>query len=828
MSVLPWIIAGLVWPLFLTGPPWPGTWRVLAALTPFLAGLAWLSAQPPGASRPVFIRMAVVCAAACWSAWHVERGLAGRWVEPPLERTVTGQVVSLPERRGERLSFRFQAEASSALGRPLRLEVRWFRAPATHAPAPGERWRLRLRVAPPRDRLNFGTGDTERFWFAERVQALGTVIADDAEWLGPARGTPVERGRAVIRARLARELEGLPGHGLVRALSLGDRSGLSEGLNAAMRATGTGHLLAISGLHVGLVALFGARLGWGLLTLLGWRSHAWPVRRLAPPLGLMLATAYALLAGFGTSPRRALVMVAVVVLALVLRRRVSPWRSWLLALTAVLLIDPLAYLQAGFWLSFGAVGVLLWLFLGRINRSRALPSLLRAQAGLMLAMLPMTLAWFRFSSFSALLVNLLAIPWVSVVTLPLILLSLPLLAGNGGLEGLPLHVAERSAALLERGLVGFHDHFGNLGWHAPAPGSLQLGLFTGGALLCLLPGGLRVRAFGGLLMLPLLLTPVLPERGSVRGAVQLDVLDVGQGQAVLVRTGRRLLLVDTGPGVSGRWSRADQVIRPAVIEHGTAVPTLVLVSHGDSDHAGGLADLRDAWPGVPVTASLGRTSPGIGSCDDRRRWRWDKVTFRVLHPTRWLPYRGNDSSCVLEIEAPGGAVLLPGDIGRQVERRLAASAAPRRVLMPGRQRAVDGAHRGDDPRQAQGYRLVLAPHHGSRTSSSETFLDWARPGLTVFSNAYGNRFGFPAQAVLERYADRRHAVTGTAACGALRFVLHPDGRLESRSARRSRAGFWRFPAAPHCPGSAGGGALTSPNAFRYHAGHSEKNLASKE
>lgn len=813
MSKLFWIVPGLCWTLALPGAPWTGTSLFLLALAlaalgvrPFLKQRRW---------RQWSLSGALLLTAAAWAGWQVETGLAARWDQPPALHTLTGTVISLPERRGERLSFRFAPEAQPAIDGLRQVEVRWFRP--THTPRVGETWQLRLRLAPPRDRLNFGAGDPERHWFAERVDALGSVVGDGASRQGPAQGHPVQRLRERIRDRFAGELAGLPGHGLVLALSLGDRSLLGDALREAMRATGTGHLLAISGLHVGLVALFGTRLARLGLGLLGGGGGA---RRVAPLFGLMLAGAYALLAGFGTSPRRALVMVSVVVIALVLRRRVGPWRSWLIALAAVLAMDPLAPLQAGFWLSFGAVAVLLWLFVGHGAPANPWTSLPRAQAGLMLAMLPMSLTWFRFASISALGANLLAIPFMSAVTLPLVLLGLLTLAIPWPPATIPLHMAAQAAAWLEALLVTVHRLGGDMAWQGPSPPLGVALAATLGALLCLLPGALRLRGFGVLLILPLLWPPQPPQPG----ALHIDVLDVGQGQAVLVRSEAHVLLVDTGPGAEGRWSLAQRVILPAITDAAAGPLDLLLVSHGDSDHAGGLDDLRAALPGVPVIASLGPAptaarqktpiTDAIGLCHDERRWRWRSpgpasgtdIEFRVLHPTRWLPYRGNDSSCVLDIRAPGGAVLLPGDIGHRVERRLASTqAAPR-----------------------AGYRLVVAPHHGSRTSSSGPFLRWARPAHTVFTTGYANRFGFPAAEVLARYGAQALPVVDTASCGALRFVLHADGGLVSDSARAARSGFWRFPPAPHCPGAGAPWSLTSVNAFRYHAGHPEKTSASQE
>jgi competence protein ComEC len=715
----------------------------------------------------------VLLALAAWSGWQVEQGLDQRLGQSYPATPVTGKVVSLPSHRDGLVSFRFRAERGPWGEAPRRLEVRWFDAGVI--PRVGERWQLPLRLAPPRGRLNFEGGDRERYWFAQGVHALGTVKGDGAERLAPARGAILQRWREQIRTRLEFRLGGLDGNGLVRALALGDRGGLGDDLRKAMRISGTGHLLAISGLHVGLVALFAATLARGVLLLAGWRSLRWPARRLAPLVGLAVATGYAGLAGFTTSPRRAVVMLAVFVVLLSLRRRPGPWRAWSVALAIVLLADPMAPLQAGFWLSFGAVAVLIGLFTGRRPRPRGSAAFLRAQGGLMLALFPAGLTWFQSFGLGALPANALAIPGTGFVTLPLVLVSLLLAPFDGALPETATGMAERSAALLEAGLV----------WSAPAldaavvttgsPNRLSLALAFIGAVLCLLPRPLGTWRVGWLLVLPLLLpmAPLMP------GAVQIDVLDVGQGQATLVNTATHRLLVDTGPGMPGTWSRVDEVIRPAFAGAQRVGPHLVLVSHADLDHAGGLWALRRSWPLVPVIGNRRSSATGMPPCHDGRAWTWDGVTFRVLHPSPFLPYRGNDSSCVLEISAAGGAVLMPGDAGHRVERRLPTNGAGR-------------------------YRLLLAPHHGSRSSSSEAFLAWAQPDIAVFSIGHDNRFGFPHPEVTDRYRRRAIATGDTAGCGGMRFVLHADGRLEVRSARRERGAFWRFPAAVNCPPRAPG------------------------
>lgn len=768
MPTLPLMALALASPLLLHTAPPPGTTLTLLLLALVLAVAA--RRRPTLRSAGTLILLAGLACAT------LDHALSLRIVDRDGVHRISGEVVGLPAWRGESLRFDFRAFSGPWGKGERRLEVRWF--DASQVPAPGEYWRFDLALASVRGRLNFQGHDAERFALAQGIHGIGRVRGETAKRLGSEWGTRpafpgFQRLRFLAREHLDAELGGLPGEGLVRALAIGDRGGLSKTLQDDLRGTGTGHLLAISGLHVGLVALFAVVLARGVLALLPWRGRNWPARRFAPLPGLAVATVYAGLAGFGTSPRRALVMVSVVIVALALRRSTGAWRGWWLALVAVLLLDPLAPLSPGFWLSFGAVAVLFLAFLNLRPAPRGLPGLVRAQTVLLPGLLALGIGWFSSASLGAWFVNLVAIPWVSAVTLPLVLVTLVTLPLDGPLPAIAAHMAERSAAGLGEFLHVAHEAVAPLTWTPATPGTATLLLAGVGGLLCLMPGALRLRWLGLALLAPLAFAPpALPP-----GAVRVEALDVGQGQATWIMSATRALLVDPGPGMPGDWSRVAGTVAPALRAQGRHHPDLVLVTHGDLDHAGGLADVRAHWPRVPVTGNWRSAPPGVSPCHDRRAWWWDQIEFRVLHPSPWLPYLGNDSSCVLQIVAPGGRMLLPGDIGHRVEARLA-----RRTSRPG------GAHR-----------LILAPHHGSRSSSSAPFLAWADPDAVVVSVGHGNRFGLPHEDVVARYRERGVAPWTTAACGALRLTLRADGRLEARSARRSRPGPWRYPAGESCP-----------------------------
>ena len=750
---MPGLIAGLLLPHWLPEGSWIG-WPLLA----LIALAVGVSLRP--------------CRGLAWAAfgalltfYSLHSSLQQRIIGADLPVVLEGRVISLVDGEADYLQFIFVVSKGPWGRGSRRLKVSWY--DAEQRPRGGERWRLPLRLRAPWGRVNFHGSDQERYWTGQGIHGLalvagpGTRLAEGSWW-------SLSHWRSRAREKLQQRVQGLPGAGLVPALALADRSGLPETLQLAMSQTGTRHLLAISGLHVGLVGAFAYLSARGLLLLLPLPA-CWPARqRLALWLALPPAALYALMAGLTTSPRRALIMYAVTALALASRRWLGVWRVWTLALGLVLLADPLAPLQSGFWLSFLAVATLLAAFRGRRPVAGRVASLIRAQVAMLLVLSPLSIYWFQELSLHAVWVNLLAIPWVSVITLPLTLATLMLLPLEGPVGDVLAHMAAASGVYLARALE----------WAAAAPGGhFQLSSRGGpatllamlGGVLLLWPSVLGLWRYCWILYLPLCAAP-----GSVdKDALRITLLDLGQGQAALLETHERRLLVDAGPGMPGRWDLVHAAIAPALRAAGGA-PDLIVISHGDLDHAGGLGSLRSLWPDTPVIGNFRQARAGIAPCHDGMGWNWGQIGFQILHPTAYLPYLGNDSSCVLSVRAPGGTMLLPGDITARVEQRLAQLPAVR-------------------------YQLLLAPHHGSNSSSSDALLDWARPVMALAAAGYENRFGFPHETVRKRYQSRGIPLLTTGACGAIALHLSAQGQLRMRSARRQRANWWRQPPAPDCP-----------------------------
>ncbi|MBB2496412.1 DNA internalization-related competence protein ComEC/Rec2 [Aquipseudomonas ullengensis] len=721
-------------------PALPPTWLVLLALP---LGLMLL----PYRSYPLAFFLFACCWAVTSAQWALDDRLPAEldgqtlWLE--------GRVSGLPEQREGVVRFQLEQAVARRQALPDRLRLAWYDGPPLQA---GERWRLAVRLKRPQGLVNPQGFDYEAWLLAQRIGATGTV--KQGERLSPAGG--LSAWRDALRQRLL-AVDAHGRQGALAALVLGDDSGLSVADWRVLQATGTVHLLVISGQHVALLAavLYGLIAGLARLGL-------WPRRLPWLPWACGLAFAgalgYGLLAGFEVPVRRACVMIAVVLLWRLRFRHLGVWQPLLLAWVAVLLVEPLAVLQAGFWLSFGAVAVLALVFAGRLG---AWPWWLvwwRAQWTLALGLLPLFLALGLPISASGPLANLLAVPWVSFLVVPLALLGTALLPVPGVGEGL---------LWLAGGLLEWL--FQLLGWLATLlPAWLPMALpwwawllVTLGCALLLLPAGVALRALGLILLLPLWFTPpTLPPAGQA----EVWQLDVGQGLAVLVRTRSHVLLYDSGPRY-GDFDLGERVVVPSLRYLGIGHVDTMLLSHADNDHAGGALAVQRGLPVAQVLSGEATELPAAlhaQACIDGATWNWDGVRFTTW---RWAgAEEGNASSCVLKVEAAGESLLLTGDIDQAAERGLLAA--------------------GHDLRAD----WLQIPHHGSRSSSSAAFLDAVAPRAALLSRGQNNPFGHPHPLVMQRYAARSIPVHDSVTSGALQIRL---GARQAVRGWREQARFWR-------------------------------------
>ncbi|NQD94259.1 DNA internalization-related competence protein ComEC/Rec2 [Pseudomonas sp. CrR25] len=732
------LVAGLLTLRFL--PALPPVW--LLYLLP-LVGLMLLPFRGYPAAFFLF-GFSWACASAQWALDdRLAPALDGRtlWLQ--------GQVTGLPEVREGVVRFQLERAESRRADLPASLRLAWYGGPAVRA---GETWRLAVRLKRPHGLVNPQSFDYEAWLLAQRIGATGTVKS--GQRLQPASGPGAWRD-AVRQHLLASSAHGR--EGALAALVLGDDSGLSTADWRVLQDTGTVHLLVISGQHIALMAglLYGMVAG---LARLGWWPRSWPWLPWACALAFAGALGYGLLAGFEVPVRRACIMVGLVLLWRWRFRHLGAWLPLLVALALVLLLEPLASLQPGFWLSFGAVGLLILIFRGRLGAWPWWQALGRAQWAMAVGLLPLLLALGLPVSASSPLANLIAVPWVGLAVVPLALLGTLLLPVPGLGEAL-LWLAGGSVELLFRLLAQMAD------W-LPAwlPTALPLWawlLVLLGTLLLLLPAGVPLRGLGGLLLLPLLFAPVpRPEIGEA----EVWVLDVGQGLAVLLRTREHVLLYDAGPRF-GDFDLGERVVVPSLRALGVRQLDMLLISHADSDHAGGAAAVqRGMAVRRVVSGEVAALPPALRAedCASGSAWRWDDVRFSLW---RWAEAGdGNQASCVLLVEAAGERLLLTGDIDSQTERALLDSGQ---------------ALRAD---------WLLAPHHGSRSSSSAAFLQAVMPSAVLISRGQHNSFGHPHPEVLARYQALSAQRYDTVEQGALRVRL---GSFATAQGLREQRRFWR-------------------------------------
>lgn len=737
--------------------PAPG-WLLLL---PPLAALAWRF-RP---ARPALAFALGLAYAGLNAAWSLRFSLEPAVENRPL--ALVGAITELPRVARGRASFVLRLESLGGTAIPrwrqplVRLSGAW---PEAQPPRAGERWRLQARLRAPHAVLNPGGEDGERWLFEQGLRAVGSVLKQPApERLDAASGWTVAAWREDLRGRMAEALAGRSLAPLVVALVLGDDAAVPEAVWDVYRKTGTAHLVAISGSHITLVAGFLFLPAYFL-----WRRSArlclWlPAKVAASSLALGFAFLYSLMAGFGVPVQRALLMLLVLSLALSQRRRLAWSAAYCAALLAVLLLDAKAVLSPGFWLSFGAVAAILWLAEGRA-REEGWRIWLRLQLGLGLALVPLSLLLFQRASVVGPLANLVAVPWFGFVGMPLALsgcLLLPVWPWAG--TGL-LRLAEASLAWLHP-VLATAAAWPGASWALSGVGSLAALAASLGLLWLLAPRGFPARGFGLLLLLPALSAAWRAPEATA--PLRLTVVDVGQGLAALVETRSHVLVFDAGYGEDGGYSAGARQVAPLLRELGYREMDRLVVSHGDADHAGGAAGLLAQMPARAVLSSVPERYAGAEACEAGRSWTWDGVRFDVLHPDS-PEWRGNDGSCVLKVSLGEQAVLLTGDIEAKAERALLA-------------------------RYGTGLRasVLLMPHHGSASSSTPDFLAAVAPAWAIAPVGYGNRFRFPRDQVLARYARHGIPVLRTDRDGAVSIAFSGEGPPSVTRHRELAPRIWR-------------------------------------
>ncbi|WP_018609222.1 DNA internalization-related competence protein ComEC/Rec2 [Uliginosibacterium gangwonense] len=706
--------------------------------------------------------------------WRAQIRLAERLdsVREMQEFELAGRIDDLPQHfdQGERFFF---IPIKAPAGIPEKIQVSWYRQGKTRlaalpAPRAGEVWRFALRLRQPHGNLNPHGFDYEAWAFERDIGAIGVVCPSAANTRlseGPEGFWGwVDHLRERVRDRFVAVLPDSPWRGVLLALSVGDQASIPTAQWQLFARVGITHLVSISGLHV---TMMGAVAGWLLAAI--WRRVPWLVLRLpVQKVRLLAASAgagfYVLLAGCGVPAQRTFYMLAVAALALWLGRGMRARRILLLALWVVLLIDPWASFSAGFWLSFMAVAALLLMDAagegGAWWREWG-----RAQWAVSLFTLPVLLGLFQQFSLISPLANAVAIPAISMVIAPLALLF----------AALPLPSLAELANWLLGWLMSFLQWLSAAPfavWQQAAPPWWLVLAASVGAAWALMPRGVPARYVGLLCFIPLVAwqAPHPPE-----GQAQITILDVGQGLAVHVQTAHHDLLYDTGPKYAADLDAGMRVVLPYLRAEGVGSLDMLVVSHDDSDHSGGASSILTGMPVQTLRSSLSPDHPLLTKakqhalCTRGQTWAWDGVRFEFLHPTQdWASRGDNDSSCVLRVSTTGASLLLTGDIEMDAEQRLLADVA---ASLPSS--------------------ILVAPHHGSKSSSHADFIAATRPREVVFSNGYLNRFHHPAPEVVSRYQAAGVHMVRSDEAGAIRYRLLSQGYIGPFLERAEAARYWQ-------------------------------------
>ena len=719
---------------------------IIAGITAWLRYWRWL-----------FFVMGVL-----WALLFAMTRLADRLPESleGIDIHIKGIIVDLPEQDERRTRFDFIV-TESAQKLPSKLRLSWY-YPDQPIKA-GQHWSFAVKLKRPHGNMNPGGFDYERWLFTEGIGATGYVrpspkpvlLGRDSVW------TSIAVWRQTITDRLSYILSDKRNVELIRALTIGDGSSITQHQWDVFRRTGTIHLVVISGSHVGLVAglvYFLVLKFWAWTGLLSWSPQ-----RVAAVSAMLAAVFYAGLAGFSVPAQRAVIMLAIVLVAIILQRNTRPLNTLAVALFAVLAFDPLAVLAAGFWLSFLAVSVIVYVISGRLGKSAYFLEVMKINWATSLALSPLLLFFFQQVSLISPLANFIAVPVISLLAVPLSLLAVlvmfvsPLLASKlfmmvdiilQGLWWLLVRLAELPFATISHG----------------QPSIWALMFAIPGILLLLAPAGIPARWLSLVMFLPLIfIAPNKPDPGHIK----MTLMDVGQGLSAVVQTSNHWLVYDTGAKFSAESDMGQSVLLPFLRLQGASKVDKLIISHGDNDHIGGAESLMRGIPAEQLLTSvpqqLSEYSPDM--CVAGQSWMWDKVRFTLLSPQHRFVSE-NDNSCVLKIQSEQGAVLLTGDIEALAESWLIETY-------------------GDNLKA----NVLIAPHHGSKTSSTIKFLQAIQPQYVLIPAGYRNQFGHPDSDVLFRYEQIKAKWLISADLGAITINVK-NGTWAVQSMRDTESKYW--------------------------------------
>ncbi|OAI50013.1 hypothetical protein AYO45_00085 [Gammaproteobacteria bacterium SCGC AG-212-F23] len=694
-------------------------------------------------------------------SWSVPSDQEGKTI------LITGQITSIPNTENHTTSFLFQLKTFNNKPTNALIKLSW-RNSLEHLHA-GEQWQLYVRLKKIHSLMNPGGFDYETYAFQQGIRATGYVVTKNIEnkritnhWYHQ----PLNRVRQSLKEKIENNVPLSNTSPWLVALALGERHGIAPENWQVLRNTGTNHLMAIAGLHIGFMSGF-------IFALVSWCWRRIPACALVLPAqhagaiaALMMALIYSMLAGFSIPTQRACIMLMTFLLWVLSNKKIIAWQAWFTALLCVLLFNPLSTLDASFWLSFGSVALIIYGVSARVAAKGLWWKLGRIQWVIAIGLIPLSIWLFQQCSIVSFVANSIAIPCVGFIIVPLCLLGCFFLMISGKIGGLILLLDDKILALLWK-VLAYLSQLSWSSWYQVVPEHWILCSACVGVFLLLLPAGMPGRWLGIIWMLPMFLyKPTIPKEGEA----WFTLLDVGQGLASVVETRKHILVFDTGARLSDSYDMGANVVVPFLRTIAAKKIDMLVISHGDNDHIGGAKAVLTALPVSAVKTSVPEMLPthNTSYCLRGESWRWDGVEFSFLSPVKETLNQGNDSSCVLRIRAANKTVLFTGDIEKSAEKFLVEN---------------EKANLSAD--------ILVAPHHGSKTSGLKEFVVAVHPKIVLLPLGYRNRYHFPHPQILAQYANLGAIFYDSVTAGAITYKINSQGLISSPELyRKENKKFW--------------------------------------
>jgi len=697
---------------------------------------------------------------------------------------VTGVISTIPEKIGRRTRFELVLDSviykNKSYISPRKIRLNWYgKSPILK---PDDKWQLVVRLKKPFGYQNSGGFDYEAWMFQNKIDAKGYVrksklnilLQENKSWLS------FTRARYELKQKI-HKINHSVYRSIILALLIGDKSEIKDKQWQVFRKTGTSHLIAISGLHIGLIAglvFFMSRWLWGFYSN---GVEIIPSPKVAALCAIVAAVIYSALAGFSLPTQRALIMLCVIMVSILFDIRAQSWKTLSIALLLVLVLSPFSVMNPGFWLSFCAVGIILYFSkmknISELKFVSTLYSWSLIQIVIAVGLIPFVLLFFGETSIISPIANFIIVPVFSFIVVPITFIAGCILFVSPTVSGLLFSVV---VFVLDKTWI-FLEYLATLNFSTVRIdflSNIAFVLACVGVTLIFLPKKFPAKYLTPIFFLPLLFfKPESPEFGTAK----MTLLDVGQGLAVVIQTEHHVLVFDTGPRFSNSFNTGKTVVVPFLKSKGISQVNYLIISHGDNDHIGGvksvvdLINVNSILTSVPtkVVAMIKSSNQKVPVelCNSDLQWHWDGVEFRFIHPSPQTTLKDNDASCVLQISSGQNTILLTGDIEAKAEQEIV-----------------------DDSELNSGLNLLstilVAPHHGSKTSSTQLFLDKVRPKYVLYAVGYRNRYRFPADVVSKRYKNLGAIEYSTSNNGAIVFILSAKEIKKPELYRESHRRFW--------------------------------------